>query len=120
MQCCVARHFQDDDSEEVSWFTCILERCNAAWSAVAGLFLRDLLVDRRPHTECAVPCAHPVCVGYNLAGTIVREHSGALCALSIGHSGQCLCGAHAPRVVVDLQVYRPYVRANRERRRLVR
>ena len=108
--------------------------CNCAAEAV-NKFLNALVVclscicssvcgyccaQRRPPDRCgeelpgapgcagAFRCEHPECLGRWGGRQLYHPlNAGHLCILNKGHTGPCLCRAHAPKIFVDVQVYRP-------------
>ena len=123
------RHFADADAdEEASWFQRLLLVVNSVLSQTVSASRWAYLFDRRfSGTQCLGRCEHPECEGVRIPRLPVRpakpwrappivedlELAGPggqrrQCSLEPSHSGDCLCALHAPRVVVDIRVYRPW------------
>ena len=91
----------------------------ASW--VCSKFCWWCFLARRPQSRCDLGCEHPECRGVygDPAWCCVYcfpprqanppRHTGNRCILADGHSGRCLCEAHAPPVQCDCALYRPLV-----------
>ena len=98
---------------EIDTLLHVLSRClSAICSACCGYCCSR----RRPNISCGDPdnpgrncCEHPECLGRWGGVQLWPYGQGdhAPCILGVGHSGLCLCAAHAPTILVDIQVYRP-------------
>ena len=89
-------------------------------SALCSCACAYCCAQRRPPDRCgeAIPgappglgacrCEHPECLGRWGGRQLFHPvNAGNLCILNKGHSGLCLCRAHAPTIFVDIQIYRP-------------
>ena len=106
---------QEDADVQPSWFQRLLLVTSVALSELLSNSRFAPLFDRRFCREhCGQLCDHPECQG-RFGGPHAEvvygnvAHRGTHCAKNIGHSGECACIAHCPRIIVDIQVYRPWI-----------